>query len=100
MFPLLLGSGVDGGIYTVQDWVSFDRPRSARLMADTGRAVLCCILTTLVGFGSMLWSNYTGLISLGVAALCGYCGALFGSLVVLPALLGILGERQQKGIEK
>ncbi|MGD0091499.1 MAG: MMPL family transporter [Planctomycetota bacterium] len=95
MFPLLLGSGVDGGIYTVLDWVSFDRPNSGRFMADTGRAVLCCILTTLVGFGSMLWSNYTGLISLGVAALCGYCGALFGSLITLPAVLGMLAERRK-----
>ena len=98
MFPLLLGSGVDGGIYTVQDWITFEQPPTARLMADTGRAVLCCILTTLVGFGSMLWSNYTGLISLGVAALCGYCGALFGSLVVLPALLGVLGARKPVAI--
>ena len=46
----------------------------------------------------MLWSNYTGLISLGVAALCGYCGALFGSLVVLPAVLGVL--RKDEGVEE
>ncbi|MBI3829303.1 MAG: MMPL family transporter [Planctomycetes bacterium] len=87
MFPLLLGSGVDGGIYMVFDALAPARPKPSILMADTGRAVLCCILTTLVGFGSMLTSNYTGLISMGVAALYGYSGALFGSVIVLPALL-------------
>jgi predicted RND superfamily exporter protein len=87
LFPLLLGSGVDGGIYMVFDAFASPRPTEARLMADTGRAVMCCILTTLVGFGSMLLSNYTGLISLGAAALFGYCGALFGAVIVLPAVL-------------
>jgi predicted RND superfamily exporter protein len=57
--------------------------------------VLCCTLTTLVGFGSFFWSNYSGLISLGVAAIYGYTGALFGALVVLPAFLGLWREREE-----
>jgi len=93
MFPLLLGSGIDVGIYMVYEARSVRRPKIAPLMADTGRSVFCCTLTTLVGFGSFFWSSYTGLISLGVAAFFGYIGALFGALVVLPALLGILRER-------
>ena len=60
------------------------------LMSDTGRSVLCCTLTTLVGYGSFFWSSYTGLISLGTAAIFGYTGALFGALIVLPAVLGLM----------
>ena len=62
-------------------------------MGDTGRSVLCCTLTTLVGFGSFYWSSYTGLISLGTAALFGYTGSLFGALVVLPAIMGFIQKR-------
>ncbi|MFH0939065.1 MAG: MMPL family transporter [Planctomycetota bacterium] len=94
MFPLLLGSGIDVGIYMVYEARSARRPRIAHLMTDTGRSVLCCTLTTLVGFGAFFWSSYTGLISLGVAAFFGYSGALFGALVVLPALLGVMRERK------
>jgi uncharacterized protein len=90
MFPLLLGSGIDVGIYMVYEALSSRRPTVTELMADTGRSVLCCTLTTLVGFGSFFWSSYTGLISLGAAAIFGYVGALFGALVVLPALLGMV----------
>jgi uncharacterized protein len=94
MFPLLLGSGIDVGIYLVCEAVSPRRPRIAELMSDTGRSVLCCTLTTLVGYGSFFWSSYTGLISLGIAAIFGYTGALFGALIVLPALLSVLRSRE------
>jgi predicted RND superfamily exporter protein len=95
MFPLLLGSGIDVGIYMVIEALSSRRPPLTELMADTGRSVLCCTLTTLVGFGSFFWSSYTGLISLGAAAIFGYIGALFGALVVLPALLGLLMRKNE-----
>lgn len=96
MFPLLLGSGIDVGIYMVCEAVSPRRPPVAELMAHTGRSVLCCTLTTLVGYGSFFWSSYTGLISLGIAAIFGYTGALFGALIVLPALLGVLRSRETR----
>ena len=89
MFPLLLGSGIDVGIYMVYEAISPRRPSIAELMSDTGRSVLCCTLTTLVGFGSFFWSSYTGLISLGIAAIFGYSGALLGALVVLPAIIAL-----------
>lgn len=87
MFPLLLGSAVDYGVYMV---LGFDgeRPPLRELMAQTGRSVLYCMGTTLIGFGSFVTSSYTGLLSMGVASLWGYAGATFGALVVLPAVLG------------
>ena len=94
MFPLLLGSAIDYGIYMVFEAQSARRPSSSELMAHTGRAVFYCMGTTLIGFGSFVTSSYTGLISMGVASLWGYTGAVFGALVTLPALLGLLRERQ------
>lgn len=87
MFPLLLGSAVDYGVYMV---IAFDgeRPPLRELMAQTGRSVLYCMGTTLIGFGSFVTSSYTGLLSMGVASLWGYAGATFGAIVVLPAVLG------------
>ena len=87
MFPLLLGSAVDYGVYMV---VAFDeqRPPIGELMAQTGRSVLYCMATTLIGFGSFVTSSYTGLLSMGVASLWGYAGATVGALLILPAVLG------------
>ncbi len=92
MFPLLLGSAVDYGVYMV---IAFDHdhPPIGELMAQTGRSVLYCMATTLIGFGSFVTSSYTGLLSMGVASLWGYAGATFGALFVLPAVLGCLPGR-------
>jgi predicted exporter len=90
MFPLLLGSAVDYGVYMVFVMKQSPAPSLADLMAHTGRPVLYCIATTLIGFGSFVASSYTGLRSLGVASLWGYAGATFGALYVLPAVLGVL----------
>jgi len=99
MFPLLLGSGVDVGIYMVCEAWSVRRPGMYELMSDTGRSVLCCTLTTLVGYGSFFWSSYTGLVGLGVAAMFGYTGAIFGALVVLPGIIGLLRDAKAPAAE-
>ena len=93
MFPLLLGSAVDYGVYMV---IAFDEqhPPIGELMAQTGRSVLYCMATTLIGFGSFVTSSYTGLVSMGVASLWGYAGATFGALLILPAVLGCLPRRR------
>jgi predicted RND superfamily exporter protein len=95
MFPLLLGSAIDYGVYMVFDAYSPRRPSLTELMSQTGRSVLYCMGTTLIAFGSFVTSSYTGLSSMGIASLWGYAGALFGALVVLPALLGTLRRRTE-----
>ena len=87
IFPLLLGTGIDYGIYLVSDAFSERRPGVAQLVSETGLSVFVACLTTLAGFGSMVVSNYTGLVSFGWTSVLGYAGTLFGALVVLPALL-------------
>jgi hypothetical protein len=95
VFPLLLGSAIDYGVYMVFEASSKRRPGSAELLSHTGRSVFYCMGTTLIGFGSFVTSSYTGLVSLGVASLWGYAGALFGALVTVPAILGLLSRREE-----
>ena len=87
IFPILLGSSIDYGIYLVFDATSPRAPEVGEVLRDTGRSVLLCGLTTLAGFGSMVWGSNTGLISFGWTAICGYLGALIGALLFLPAIL-------------
>lgn len=102
IFPVLLGSGIDYGVYMVYDAFSDRRPAIEAVVAETGRGVLLCGLTTLAGFGSMISGSYTGLISFGWTALLGYTGALFGALIVLPSLMSVMnvsgrGRKQSSG---
>jgi len=92
MFPLLLGSSIDYGVYMVGEARSNERPTISQLMEHTGVAIFYCMGTTLAGFGSFMTSSYTGLLSMGIASVYGYLGALFGGLVVLPAVLGYVRD--------
>ena len=95
-FPMLIGSAIDYGVYLVHDIFSSRRPDLFEVVSETGRGVLLCGLTTLAGFGSMIWASYTGLISFGWAAVLGYSGALFGALIVLPSIMSLLGVGVQE----
>ncbi|GMV81222.1 MAG: hypothetical protein AMXMBFR7_24060 [Planctomycetota bacterium] len=96
IFPVLVGSAVDYGVYLVFDVYSSRRPSLEAVVGETGRGVVLCGLTTLAGFGSMVLGSYTGLIDFGWSAVLGYSGALFGALIVLPGMLNLLGAGGQE----
>jgi RND superfamily putative drug exporter len=68
-----------------------------RAAATAGRAVLASGLTVLVAMAGMLLSGTKVFDSIGVGAILVVGVALIGSLTVLPALLGRLGDKVDKG---
>jgi uncharacterized membrane protein YdfJ with MMPL/SSD domain len=66
--------------------------------ATSGRAVLVSGLTVVVGCAGMLLSGSNEFVSIGVGAMLVVLVAMVGSLTVLPALLGKLGDRVDRGI--
>ena len=57
--------------------------------SSTGKAVVLSALTTLFGFGSMLFGQYRGLVSLGLVMSLGVIFTLISALVVLPQILAL-----------
>jgi predicted RND superfamily exporter protein len=83
--PLVIGCGVAYGIYTV------DRIRetgSHDLFANsTGKSILLSATTTIIGFASLLISDYRGMSSLGLLMSVSLTMCLVASIIVLPQLL-------------
>jgi predicted RND superfamily exporter protein len=67
-------------------------PRIAR---STVLGVALNGLTTGAGFGSLLVAHHRGVWSLGLVLLIGSVMTLIASLVVLPTLVGLGGERRR-----
>jgi uncharacterized membrane protein YdfJ with MMPL/SSD domain len=65
--------------------------------ATSGRAVLASGLTVVVACAGMMLSGSNDFVSLGVGAILVVLMAMLGSLTVLPALLGRLGDRVDRG---
>lgn len=94
--PLLLGIGVDYGVYIVQDHVeacsiSDEPPESS--VARVGAAVIMCALTTVAGFGSLVTMPFKGLASLGIIISIGVAACLFAAMALLPAIIRYVERR-------
>ena len=66
--------------------------------ATSGRAVLVSGLTVVVACAGMLVAGNSVFVSMGLGAMLVVLVAMLGSLSVLPALLGRLGDRVDRGV--
>lgn len=87
MLPLLLGIGIDYGIYIVHRLQSHNAATLPRALQVTGIAISLSALTTQIGFGTLVFSQNQGIASVGLVALIGITACLVASLGTLPAAL-------------
>ncbi|MFL2962681.1 MAG: MMPL family transporter [Candidatus Thalassarchaeaceae archaeon] len=69
----------------------------AMTSATAGRAILFSGLTVVAGLTGMLFFDNTGLPSLGWGGICATLVALTSSVILLPSILAILGDRINYG---
>lgn len=94
-FPLILGVGADNGVHVLHDFRSRDRTKRYRLSHATGRGIMVAALTTILGFGTLMFAQHRGMASLGLALTLGVTCCMATALVFLPALLYVLGKREK-----
>jgi len=85
--PMILGIGVAFGVYVMARYREEGRVRIFE--SSTGKAVVLSAFTTLFGFGSMLFGEYRGLVSLGLVMSLGVICTLVSAVVVLPQILAL-----------
>jgi predicted RND superfamily exporter protein len=84
---MFLGIGVDYGIHLLHPTLGPDGLDVSRALSLVGPALLLAGATTIVGFGTLIWSAYAPLRSLGLVSVSTIGAALVASLLVLPALV-------------
>lgn len=85
--PLILGVGVDYGVYLVQR--GRDAADGTLLKTGTARAVLFGALITMVNFGNLAFAQHPGMVSMGLLLTLGLAMTLLCALVLLPSLLAL-----------
>ena len=88
---MFLGIGVDYGIHLLHPTLDGHAGISETLSL-VGPALLLAGGTTIVGFGTLVWSAYGPLRSLGLVSVATITSALLASLLVIPAV--VLSRRQ------
>ena len=96
---MIIGIGVDYGLHVVHRYRE-ERLRGGGAAAleggliETGNAVVVAALSTVAGFGSLAFSHYPGLRSIGMVAIL---GAVFTALVAITLLPALLAWRARLG---
>jgi hopanoid biosynthesis associated RND transporter like protein HpnN len=85
--PLVLGVGVDNGVHLLHDYLIRRREGLSTVSYPIARGVLVKGLTTMIGFGTLMFSSQRGLAGLGLCLTLGVGCCLLASLVLLPTLL-------------
>ncbi len=85
ILPMLLGLGIDFGIYIVHRVHRQDRQHVVEAVHLTGVAIGLSAFTTQLAFGTLALSQNQGLASVGLVTLVGITACLLASLVTLPA---------------
>jgi hopanoid biosynthesis associated RND transporter like protein HpnN len=84
--PLVLGVGVDYGVYLVQRGRAAGAPANI-LHTSTARAVLFGALITMANFGNLMLARHPGMVGMGLLLTVGLGMTLLCALVLLPSLL-------------
>jgi len=87
--PIVLGVAVDQGVHLVHRFRE-EGGDLLRTLAGAGRSVILTSLTTITGFGFLIFTDHRGLASFAAAVTLGIAAALIYSLLLLPPLLSWL----------
>lgn len=100
---ILIGLGIDFGIHILCRYREERRQGNPTCLAmrntlqQTGRGNLAGAVTTAIAFGAMAFTDFIGIVELGIIAAGGIVLCLLGMLLLLPALIS-LEERLRKPV--
>ncbi len=83
----ILGMGSDYGLHVVHRVTGAAENERREQFVQSGRAVLLSALTTIAGFGSLAFTDYGALSSIGWATNYGVAATMLFALLALPAFL-------------
>ena len=92
-FPLILGIGIDDGVHAIHRWRHEGKGQIWTVFSSTGKAILLTSLTTMIAFGSLVFSIWRGFGQLGGALFLGVGACFLTTVVILPGIFGLLERK-------
>ncbi len=81
---MIFGISVDYGVYFMQSFLESDRTENSKLVRHAFKNIVICSLTTMAGFGSLIYTNFRGISSLGQVIIIGIVSCFIMSAALLP----------------
>jgi len=94
-FPLIIGIGIDDGVHIMHRWRHEGKSNIWTVFSSTGKAILLTSLTTMLAFGSLVFSIWRGFGQLGGALFIGVATCFLTTVIILSGIFGLL-ERKKR----
>lgn len=91
--PMIIGIGIDYGVHVVHRWRIEETGKVNKIFASTGKAILLSALTTMLAFGSLVFSIWRGFGSLGAAMFIGVGACFLSTVIILSGIIGLLERK-------
>lgn len=92
--PMILGIGIDDGVHLIHRWRHEGKGKIKVVFSSTGKAILLTSLTTMLAFGSLVFSIWRGFAQLGGALFLGVGACFLTSVIVLAGILGFIERKE------
>jgi len=93
-FPLIIGIGIDDGVHIIHRWKHEGKGKIWTIFSSTGKAILLTSLTTMLAFGSLVFSIWRGFGHLGGALFIGVGACFLTTVIVLPGIIGWIERKK------
>lgn len=93
--PLIIGIGIDDGVHIMHRWQHEGRGEIMTVFSSTGKAILLTSLTTMLAFGSMVFSVFPAWAWFGESLFIGVGACFLTTVIILPGIFGMT-ERGNK----
>jgi len=97
--PMIIGIGIDYGVHILHRWRHEGRGKIRIVYSSTGKAILLTSLTTMLAFGSLVFSIWRGFGQLGGALFLGVGACFLTAVIILPGIIGMI-ERKNSNKNK
>jgi predicted RND superfamily exporter protein len=92
--PMIIGIGIDDGVHIVHRWIAEGRGQIKTVFASTGKAILLTTLTTMLAFGSLIFSIWRGFGQLGSALFVGVGACFLTTVLILSGITGFIERKK------
>jgi len=92
--PLIIGIGIDDGVHIIHRWKHEGNNRVYTVFSSTGKAILLTSLTTMLAFGSLMFSIFPGWVQFGASLFIGVAACFLTTVLVLSGLFGWIERKK------
>jgi len=94
--PLIVGIGIDDGVHIMHRWRIEGNDKIHTVFSSTGKAILLTSLTTMLAFGSLVFSAFPAWGLFGGALFLGVATCFLTTTIILPGIFGMIKRKNNQ----